>query len=65
MNELLRTLHLKLGQLASSDEGQDLVEYGLVLALVALGSIAVFQSYANGIANAYVYITAQFTAAVS
>ena len=35
------------------EHGQDLVEYGLVLALVALGAVASMQSLAGAINNAF------------
>ena len=40
MNKLLLKLYMKFLDLASSEEGQDLVEYALVVALIAFGATA-------------------------
>jgi pilus assembly protein Flp/PilA len=39
MNHLLLTMYLKLQNLASREEGQDLVEYALVICLISLAAI--------------------------
>jgi pilus assembly protein Flp/PilA len=44
------------------DEGQDLVEYGLLVVLVALGAIAAMQNLASGISDAFSNAVAQLTA---
>jgi pilus assembly protein Flp/PilA len=40
MNDMLLKTYLKVRELAVQDEGQDLVEYALLIALVALAAIA-------------------------
>ena len=40
MNNLLLKLYVKTQNLINREDGQDLVEYALLVALVALGSIA-------------------------
>jgi len=40
MNNLLLKLYVKFQDLASREEGQDLVEYALVVALIAFGATA-------------------------
>jgi Flp pilus assembly pilin Flp len=40
-----------LRRLWEEDEGQDLVEYGLLIVLVALASIAAMQSVANAVSE--------------
>jgi pilus assembly protein Flp/PilA len=40
MNQALLKLHLKYQDLFNGEEGQDLVEYALLVSLVALGCIA-------------------------
>ena len=40
MNNLLLKLYVKTQELVTREEGQDLVEYALLVALIALGSIA-------------------------
>ena len=39
MNNLLLKVYVKSQELIAREEGQDLVEYALLIALVALGSI--------------------------
>jgi pilus assembly protein Flp/PilA len=40
VNRILFNLHVRLKELMSTDEGQDLVEYALVVALIAFGAAA-------------------------
>ena len=40
MNTILLTLYVKLQDLASREDGQDLVEYALLVCLIALAAIA-------------------------
>jgi Flp pilus assembly pilin Flp len=42
--------------LASREEGQDLVEYALLLALVALGGFAGIEALAQGVLNLFIGI---------
>ncbi len=49
MRELMLKVHFKLRSLIAGDEGQDLVEYALVVALLAFGCVAGMQSLASGI----------------
>ena len=42
--------------LAARDEGQDLVEYALVLALIGLGGFAGIEALAQGILNLFIGI---------
>jgi pilus assembly protein Flp/PilA len=49
-------------RLWKEEEGQDLVEYGLLVVLVALGAIAAMQSLASGISDAFSNAVAQLTA---
>ena len=53
MNILLLKLYIKLQDLASRDEGQDLVEYALVVALVAFGATAGMKGLASGLNLAF------------
>jgi pilus assembly protein Flp/PilA len=48
MNNLFLAIYVKLQNLMHSEEGQDLVEYALLIALVALVAI----SGINGVASA-------------
>ena len=49
----LGMLSLKIKDRLSSEDGQDLIEYALVVALVAFGAVAGMQTLANDINNAF------------
>jgi pilus assembly protein Flp/PilA len=53
MNTLLIKLYVKIQDLASREEGQDLVEYALVVALIAFGATAGMKSLATGLNSAF------------
>jgi pilus assembly protein Flp/PilA len=53
MNTLLLRLYIKLQDWASREEGQDLVEYALVVALIAFGATAGMKSLATGLNSAF------------
>jgi pilus assembly protein Flp/PilA len=53
MNTILLKLYVKFQDLASREEGQDLVEYALVVALIAFGATAGMKSLATGLNGAF------------
>ena len=53
MNNLLLKLYIKFQELKDREEGQDLVEYALVVALIAFGATAGMSALATGINNAF------------
>jgi pilus assembly protein Flp/PilA len=53
MNTMLLKLYVKFQDLASREEGQDLVEYALVVALIAFGATAGMSSLAKGLNSAF------------
>lgn len=53
MNAALLRLHVKLQDLIHREEGQDLVEYALVIALIALSATIGMKDLASGIKNAF------------
>ncbi len=57
MNEMLLKLCIMFQNLKSREDGQDLVEYALVVALIALGAVAGMGALASGINNAFVTIS--------
>jgi len=65
MINTLQGLYLKFQNLLSQEEGQDLVEYALVVALIALGATLAMKGLGTEIAAAFTSITAQLTAAVA
>jgi len=50
-----------LRKLWKDEEGQDLVEYALLVVLVALGAIAAMTNLASGISDAFSNAVAQLT----
>jgi pilus assembly protein Flp/PilA len=50
---MLNSFCLKLQNLVNREEGQDLVEYALVVALIAFGATAGMQSLATGLNAAF------------
>ena len=65
MNNLLLKVFVKLQDLASSEVGQDLVEYALVVALIAFGATAGMKNLASGVNTAFSNISSQLGAAIS
>ncbi|HEY1806471.1 MAG TPA: Flp family type IVb pilin [Terracidiphilus sp.] len=53
MNNALLRMHVKLQELAIGEGGQDLVEYGLLVALVALVCISGISKVAGGVNTAF------------
>lgn len=58
MQTVNTTLYLFVRDLLKSDEGQDLVEYALVVALIAFGAITGMGYLAQGLNNAFSDIAA-------
>jgi pilus assembly protein Flp/PilA len=65
MNNLLLNLYVKFQGLVNREEGQDLVEYALVVALIAFGATAGMTSLASGINTAFSNVSTQLGASVS
>ena len=63
MNTMLLKMYVKFQDLMNREEGQDLVEYALVLALIALGATVSMKALATGISTAFTNITSTFNAA--
>lgn len=55
---------MKLQNLMNSEEGQDLVEYALVVALIALGAVASMNMLASSISLEFTTISSLFASAV-
>jgi pilus assembly protein Flp/PilA len=64
MNTMFLKMLVKFQNLMSREEGQDLVEYALVVALIALGATAAMKSLAGGITAAFSAISTQLSSAV-
>ena len=50
---MLLKLYVKFQDLKNNEEGQDLVEYALVVALIAFGAVAGMNALAGGINTAF------------
>lgn len=53
MDPVLLKLYIKLQNLISREEGQDLVEYGLITALLAFGWVMGVQNVATALNSAF------------
>lgn len=65
MNTLLLNLYVKFQDLLHREEGQDLVEYALVVALIAFGAITGMQALAGGINTAFNNISTTLASSIS
>jgi pilus assembly protein Flp/PilA len=64
MNDLMIKMYVAVKSMIEREEGQDLVEYALVVALIAFGAIAGMSFLAKGINNAFSGISTTLTANV-
>jgi pilus assembly protein Flp/PilA len=62
MNPFSTTLLFHLRTLLRAEEGQDLVEYALVVALIALGAVTGMGFLATGINNAFSQVATMLAA---
>ena len=58
MQNLIPTLYVKLQSLTKSEQGQDLVEYALVVCLISLASITGVNNVASAITTVFSNISA-------
>jgi pilus assembly protein Flp/PilA len=65
MKNLLINITMKLQSLKNSEEGQDLVEYALVVALIAFGATAGMGALAGGINQAFNTISATLASSIT
>ena len=65
MNTMLLKVYIKFQDLASREEGQDLVEYALVVALIAFGATAGMKALATGLNSAFAGISTTLGSYVS
>ena len=57
MNTMFLKLYVKIQDLASREDGQDLVEYALLISLVALAAIAGVNNVAKAIGTVFTNIS--------
>jgi pilus assembly protein Flp/PilA len=53
MNNLFLNLYVKFQELKNREEGQDLVEYALVIVLIAIAAVASLGALANKITGVF------------
>jgi pilus assembly protein Flp/PilA len=58
MNKMLFTLSFKLRDLVEQQEGQDLVEYAMITALIAFGVVSGMSKLSKGLNTAFSNISA-------
>jgi len=64
MKGMLLNLYVKFQDLRDHEEGQDMVEYALVVTLIAFGATAAFSSLAGGISTAFSNLSSKIVSAV-
>jgi len=64
MNNLMLKMYVNLKNLVEREEGQDLVEYALVVALIALGAVAGMSALSSEINSAFNTISTTLGAAL-
>jgi len=65
MNNLLIKFYMKFQELKNREEAQDLVEYALVVALIAFGATAGMGALASGINTAFSNVSTQLGTSIS
>jgi len=63
MNDRLLKLSVKMQNVLMNEEGQDLIEYALVVALIAFAAVATMKTLATDINTVYANIGTQLTTA--
>ncbi|WP_263419488.1 Flp family type IVb pilin [Terriglobus albidus] len=64
MKNKLWMMYLRTKDILSGEDGQDLIEYALVVALIAFAATAGMSTLANNINNAFLQIGTKLTTAV-
>jgi pilus assembly protein Flp/PilA len=65
MKNTMLKLAIKLQTLLSNEEGQDLIEYALVVALIAFGAVASMKILSGDINNAFSEIGTLLTSSLT
>ena len=64
MHDTMLKLYIKLQNLMAREDGQDLVEYALIVALIALAATAAMKTVGADIETAFTAIGTKLTTAV-
>jgi pilus assembly protein Flp/PilA len=65
MNKLMLQLFVKMHCLVVHEEGQDLVEYGLIVALIAFGATIAMQGLGTGLNSAFTNISSTLSGSLT
>ena len=65
MNNLMLKLLVKFQTLTAREDGQDLVEYALVVALVAFGATAALKTLGTGLNTAFSQISSTLNSSLT
>jgi pilus assembly protein Flp/PilA len=65
MNSMLLKLYLKFQDLANREDGQDLVEYALIVALIGFSATVGMKALAVGLSKAFTQISSTLGSYVS
>jgi len=65
MNDMLLKLSIKMKSLIEDEQGQDLIEYALVVALIAFAATAGMSALATSINTAFTNIGTKLTNAIT
>jgi pilus assembly protein Flp/PilA len=65
MNTLFLNLYIKVQILIDREDGQDMVEYALAVALLALAAVAGVRGMAGGVNTAFNSLAAKFATAIA
>lgn len=64
MNHILFVLNSKIREIVAGEQGQDLVEYALLVALVALAAVASLNGLAGAIGGVFTNISSSLGSAI-
>lgn len=65
MNTLFLNLYIKVQILIDREDGQDMVEYALAVALLALAAVAGVRGMAGGVNTAFNSLATKFAATIA
>jgi len=64
MTNLMQNVYLKMQTLLAKEDGQDLVEYALVVALIAFGAVTAMQGLSSEINTAFQTISSELASSL-
>ena len=61
----INSLYAQLSSLVAREEGQDLVEYALVVSLIAFGAVAGMSSLASGLNSVFLTVSTTLSSSIT